>query len=481
MKFKLLGIQLKSLIAIILSFIFAIIIYMAIQTNSVISIRDLVPTNYPENYMSSSVDLKAAMGDLFNNLNNEDFKNLDQYKKLLKSYESQYSPYKLGFVITDGNNILYNSQKNTKNFNLKKAYKDTIKNAFGDDPVIIPNYYNFTYKFPITLDNKIMELRATAIPIPYKQNMFMDSFFPIRGIFFILLVVVIFYILTLPKVRYINTICKGLNTIANGNLDFRIKKKGNDELSTISHYINHMTTELQQRIIKERELENSKQELITNVAHDIRSPLTSIIGFLDLVKSKEYNSTEEMDKYIDISLKKAETMKKLTNDLFMFTKLNSTGLKFNFSSICFNEIVYQLIDEFEPSFEVNNLKLSDDITSEKILVNVDTNMFARALNNLFSNALKYSLSPYEVKVSLKKDDGNAIFSISNQCEAIIENDINMLFERFYRVDQARSNPDNSSGLGLSISKNIIERHDGSITATCKDNIICFSVIIKYLQ
>lgn len=481
MKAKLLGIQFKSLIAIILSFIFAIIIYMAIQTSSVISFQDFIPTNYAENYYSSSMDLKSKMGDLCNDLNDENFKNLDQYKKLLKSYELQDSRYKLGFVITDGNNILYNSQKNAKNFNLKKAYEDTIKNTFGDDPGNIPNYYDFAYKFPIKLDNKIMELRATAIPIPYKQDMFMDSFFPTRAIFLILLVVVIFYILTLPKVSYINTICKGLITIANGNLDFRIKKKGNDELSTISHYVNHMTNELQQRITKERELENSKQELITNVAHDIRSPLTSIIGFLDLVKSKEYNSTEEMDKYIDISLKKAETMKKLTNDLFMFTKLNSTGLKFNFSSICFNEIVYQLIDEFEPSFEVNNLKLSDDIPSEKILVNIDANMFARALNNLFSNALKYSLSPSEVKVSLKKNAGNAIFSISNQCEAIDENAINMIFERFYRVDQARSNPDNSSGLGLSIAKTIIERHGGSITVTYKDNIICFSVIIKYLK
>lgn len=481
MKVKLLGIQFKSLIAIILSFTFAILIYIDIQTNSIISIRDLVPTNHAENYTSSSVDLKVAMLDLYNNLNDKNFKNLDQYKKLLKSYELNNSRYKLGFVITDGNNILYSSQKNTKNFNLKKAYKDTIKNAFGDDIGIIHNYYNFAYKFPIKLDNKIMELRATAIPIPYKQNMFMDSFFPTRIILLILLVVVIFYILTLPKVSYINTICKGLNTIANGNLDFRIKKKGNDELSTISHYVNHMANELQQMITKERELENSKQELITNVAHDIRSPLTSIIGFLDLVKSKEYNSTEEMDSYIDISLKTAETMKKLTNDLFMFTKLNSKGLKFNFTSICFNEFVYQLIDEFEPNFEVKNLKLLDDITSEKTLVNVDTNMFARALNNLFSNALKYSLSPSEVKVSLKKDADNAIFSISNKCETIDENDINMLFERFYRVDQSRSNPDNSSGLGLSIAKSIIERHDGSITVNCKNNIICFSVIIKYLK
>lgn len=480
MKFKLLGIQLKSLIAIILSFIFAIIIYMKVQTSSVISFQDFIPTNYAENYYSSSMDLKSKMGDLCNDLNDENFKNLDQYKKLLKSYEINNSRYKLGFVITDGNNILYNSQKNTKNFNLKKAYEDTIKNTFSD-PGNIPNYYDFAYKFPIKLDYKIMELRATAIPIPYKQDMLMDSFFPIRGIFFILLVVIIFYILTLPKVSYINTICKGLNTIANGNLDFRIKKKGNDELSTISHYINHMANELQQRITKERELEDSKQELITNVAHDIRSPLTSIIGFLDLVKSKEYNSTEEMNSYIDICFKKAETMRKLTNDLFMFTKLNSKGLKFNFTSICFNQIVYQLIDEFEPSFEVKNLKLLDDITSEKILVNIDINMFARALNNLFSNALKYSLSPSDVKISLKKDADNAIFSISNKCETINENDINMLFERFYRVDQARSNPDNSSGLGLSIAKSIIERHDGSITVNCKDNIICFSVIIKYLK
>lgn len=467
MKVKVLGMQFKFFLTLVVSFILSFLLVVFINKLGTI----LKPN--AQNYRASTYNLSNIISDLTADLNNSP-KTLENYKKILAKYELNNSQYKLQFTILDGNNVIYNSNSKDINFNFNKAYGDTLKNLKAND---VSSYYNFAYKLPIEIGNKIMEIRLAAVPISYREDILVlsDS---ASIVIFLIFVIIIFYLLTLPMMRYINKICKGLNTIAKGNLDFKIEKKGRDELSNIAEYINHMSAELQNKIDKERELEDSKQQLITNVAHDIRSPLTSIIGFLELVQNKSYKCEEEMNRYVGISLKKAETMKGLTNDLFMFTKLNSKDLKFNFTTICFNDFIYQMIDEFEPDFEEHFLKFSSDITQEKLFISVDISMFMRAIQNLFSNALKYSLQPCEVKITLTQENDNAIFSISNLCENIDESNVNLLFERFYRADKSRFNPDNSSGLGLSITQNIIQKHNGCINAKYNNGIICFSVKMK---
>lgn len=470
MKVKVLGMQFKFFLTLVISFILSFLFLVVI--NKICT--SLKPN--AENYRSSTYRLQIIANELTEDLNNTP-KNLDDYKKILVKYELNNSQYKLQFNILDGNNVIYNSNSKNISFNFNKAYGDTIKNLRSQD---VNKYYNFAYKIPIEVGNRIMEIRLTAVPISYKEDV--STISDLSGlVIFLITVIIVFYLLTLPRMIYINKICKGLNTIAKGNLDFKIEKKGKDELSNIAEYINHMSAELQNKIAKERELEDSKQQLITNVAHDIRSPLTSIIGFLELVQNKSYKSEEEMNRFVGISLKKAETMKGLTNDLFMFTKLNNKDLKFNFTTICFNDFIYQMIDEFEPDFEEHFLKFSSDITPERLFISVDISMFIRAIQNLFSNALKYSLQPCEVKIALTQENDNAIFSISNVCENIDESNVNLLFERFYRADKSRFNPDNSSGLGLSITQNIIQKHNGCINAKYDNGIICFSVKMKTVK
>lgn len=182
-----------------------------------------------------------------------------------------------------------------------------------------------------------------------------------------------------------------------------------------------------------------------------------------------------MQKFINISLKKAETMKKLTDDLFMFTKLNGGGLKLHLSTVCLNELIYQLIDEFSIIFENENLNIVDNICDENIMVTIDINLFVMALNNLLYNALKYSVKPSNVNVSLQQNNKNAVIKISNACENLNVKNINMLFEKFYRVDKSRTNPDEGSGLGLSITKSIVERHSGNIWISYKNGIITFTI------
>ncbi|WP_234124467.1 sensor histidine kinase [Clostridium hydrogenum] len=471
MKVKVLGMQLKFFLTLIISLILS---FLLVNVINQVGIR---LKHNVQNYRSSTYRLYDTTRALDLELNNAYPKTLSTYEGILKKYKANYSQYKLHFIILDGNKIIYNSNNKNINFNFNKAYTATINNLSGND---VNDYYNFAYKIPLETQKKIMEIQLTAVPVSFKTDASIISTLS-STVIFLILVIILFYLLTLPRMRYINKICTGLDAIANGNLDFKIEKKGNDELSSIAEYINHMSAELQSRIAKERELETSKHQLITNVAHDIRSPLTSIIGFLELVKEKNYKSEDEMNKYVGISLKKAETMKNLTNDLFMFTKLNSKDLKFNFSTICFNDFIYQLLDEFEPDFEEHFLKFSSELTPEKLFISVDINMFMRAIQNLFSNALKYSLQPSEVKISLKKENDAAVFSISNICNNVDESNVNMLFERFYRADKSRFNPDTGSGLGLSIAQNIIERHGGNISVRYDNGSICFSVTLKTIR
>lgn len=287
----------------------------------------------------------------------------------------------------------------------------------------------------------------------------------------------LFLIITHHRMKYINEICYGIKIIANENLNFKIRKKGHDELSEICKNINFMADKINEKIENEKRIEVSKNSLITNVAHDIRSPLTSIIGFLQIVKNSEYKSQEEMKRFIGICLKKAETMKKLTDNLFMFTKLNDSSVKLHLSTICLNELIYQLIDEFEMAFENSKLKIIDNICTESIMITVDVNLFVRALNNLMYNALKYSFKPSNVHVSLIQHDKKVVLGIRNRCENLNVETINTLFEKFYRADASRTNPDEGSGLGLSITKSIIERHGGNICANCEKDMITFTVSI----
>lgn len=429
-----------------------------------------------ENYNYSFSELSNISLNISLTVNSVNFNSESTYKAVLSRYESKYSKYKLGFVAVDSkNNVLYDSSRLPKNLNLEESYSDFLKYSISARDFTRYNYY--IYKTPIKTINTTSILWITASP----RNAPSDS----RGVLFefqstiimLSLGMLLFFIITHHRMKYINEICHGIKIIANENLNFKIRKRGYDELSEICKNINFMADKINEKIENEKRIEASKNSLITNVAHDIRSPLTSIIGFLQIIKNSEYKSQEEMRRFIGICLKKAETMKKLTDNLFMFTKLNDSSVKLHLSAICLNELIYQLIDEFEMAFENSKLKIIDTICTESIMVAVDVNLFVRALNNLMYNVLKYSSKPSNVHVSLIQHDKKAVISISNRCENLNVENTNILFEKFYMTDASRTNPDEGSGLGLSITKSIVERHGGNICANCEKDMITFTISI----
>jgi signal transduction histidine kinase len=289
---------------------------------------------------------------------------------------------------------------------------------------------------------------------------------------------IIFLLLTNRKMKYIEFILAGLLEIAKGNLDYEILKQGEDELALLADNINYMAKELKLQIENERKAEKIKSEIITNVSHDLRTPLTSIKGYLDIIKSKKYSDEKQLEQYIDIVHNKSEKLELLVNDLFEYTKLTNNTVIIEKQDIVLNELLDQLVEEFVPVCEENNVVVIKEFIKEKVIVNVDPNKTVRVFENLLGNAVRYSLKPSDIKISLRKDEQYTLVSIKNKCETINKEDLKRIFERFYRVEKSRSSDTGGSGLGLSIAKSMVELQGGTIEAECEENYISFTVRFK---
>lgn len=288
-----------------------------------------------------------------------------------------------------------------------------------------------------------------------------------------------FIFITNRKMKYVGSISKGVSEISKGNLSFRINKIGKDELSNLAVNINYMAEEIENKIEAERRAEKTKSELITNVSHDLRTPLTSVMGYIGLVKEGKYDSEEKMKEYLDIAFNKAEKLKMLIEDLFEYTKLTNEGVKLYKNNINLNEFIDQVINEMIPICDENNLEIKSYLPLDKIHVDIDANKMVRVLENLIGNAIKYSYKPgvIEVYLSLDKEKGEAMICVQNRGDNIPNDKLNKLFDRFYRMDESRNASTGGSGLGLAIAKSIVELHKGNIFAECEDNIIRFYVTL----
>lgn len=286
--------------------------------------------------------------------------------------------------------------------------------------------------------------------------------------------VLVFLMLVNRKVKYIKYSSLMVKDIADGNLGATIRIKGQDELAELGKSINAMSKELKKKFENERQMEKAKNELITNVSHDLRTPLTSIIGYVDLLKRKEYKSEEEFGEYIDIISSKAQGLEKLLNELFEYTKLTTPGVNINKKEIDLGGLLGQLTGEYIPIFGKEGLTLKKDIPEQDIMVSIDIEKMVRVFDNILINAKNYSLKPSDIWVKLCKQNKLAVISISNQTDQPPVENLDMLFEKLYRGDASRTEND-GSGLGLAIAKKIVELHGGKIWAEYKEGFLIFYI------
>lgn len=338
--------------------------------------------------------------------------------------------------------------------------------------------------YPVTLGDDKGYLFIFGYPTPeIITNRIVESNSFLALVLSLIVFIALFIYITNNKMKYLQYISDGLKVIAKGDLNHRIEVKGQDELKNLAENINFMAEEIERNLEAERRAEITKNELITNVSHDLRTPLTSIMGYIGLVRDGKYKDINQLNEYLNIAFNKSERLKILIEDLFEYTKLTNAGIILNKEQVNINEFMSQLIEELMPLFDKSNKSVEMDFVKQKVVVNVDTVKILRVFENLLTNAIKYSNENSTIKVSISLNGTKVLISVSNTGENIPREKLNRLFDRFYRVDESRTNSTGAggSGLGLAISKNIIALHQGEIWADCIEGLITFFVELECVQ
>jgi len=293
----------------------------------------------------------------------------------------------------------------------------------------------------------------------------------------ILAFAVTFLLLQEKSAAYIGRISDAVERISEGDLNTQVEVVGDDEFSSMASSLNKMVEDIRWLMDKERESERTKNELITNVAHDLRTPLTSIIGYLELLSGKVELPPEMQKKYIDIAYSKAKRLEKLIEDLFGFTKMNYGRLSMHVSQVDIIKLLGQLLEESYPNFADKGLsyELQSNVPSK--VITADGNLLARLFDNLINNAIKYGADGKRVMVNVAAGPETVTVSVTNYGYVIPAEELPLIFDKFYRVEQSRSTHTGGTGLGLAIVKNIVDMHGGTIDVKSDLNGTVFTVTL----
>ena len=309
--------------------------------------------------------------------------------------------------------------------------------------------------------------------LSFSQSASLDFF--VILLFTILLFTMYFILISHNFVMYVREIIAGIGHMKNGEFTEEIPVRGEDEFSEIAVSINEMRKDLHETLESQRTAERTKDELITNVAHDLRTPLTSILGYLDLLTQGDFLTEEQQQKYLGIVSAKARQLETLISDLFDYTRYEKDKVKIKKEILDLNLFMPQIVDEFYPALVENQLTCRTDFYEGALNIEGNGELLARAIGNLMSNAIKYGSEGKLIEVKTGRMDKKAYVAVINYGKVIPPEDLDKIFDKFYRVETSRSLKTGGTGLGLAIAKNIVTLHDGEIWASSDESGTRFQI------
>lgn len=289
---------------------------------------------------------------------------------------------------------------------------------------------------------------------------------------------IIYFLLFIKRiVKDMTYISDRIIDIADGKSDEKIIIERQDEIGEIAGRINEMTEQINQLITSERDALQSNKDLIACVAHDLRTPITSVKGYLDLALDTKHYDLEQRQKYVRIAQTKANRLEYLIHDLFNYTKLTSGEITLHRSKIDLVQLVEQMVEEFYPLFQEEELECTTKYNISYLEMNMDGELIARAVQNLLSNAIKYGKDGKHVYVELECLEQEIQIRVTNYGLVIPEESIKHLFDKFYRVERSRNVKTGGTGLGLNIAQEIVHLHGGRIQVTSGASGTCFTIAL----
>lgn len=350
---------------------------------------------------------------------------------------------------------------------------------------IIKNIIKYKNKLPLVKRLILVELIIVIIAgiifmFLYTTEYWYNPLFMLIAISgYITLSLVIITGIILNKVDYLDKIIKGTKEIKNGNINHKIEVNGKDTLAIFAQDINNLSEGLENAIDEKFRSERMKAELITNVSHDLKTPLTSIINYVDLIKKEEHIEPEYLKDYINILDNKSKRLKVLIEDLFEASKASSGNIELNIEKLDLNQLLRQSIGENEEKISKANLDLKVNLPKEQIYINCDGKRMYRVFENLLINISKYSLHNTRVYIDMKLEEEKVYISFKNISAYELNFEADEIIERFKRGDSARNTE--GSGLGLAIARDLVELQGGDFDIQIDGDLFKVNVVFNKID
>ncbi|RBP89995.1 histidine kinase [Cytobacillus firmus] len=386
-------------------------------------------------------------------------------QKELKKIEKE----DIDIVVRKGTKIEYASHALNKQALVKSLPGFEETNINTRDTIKLNDYFftyvKFDFYFPDKSEGSVFVLRKAS---SYAE--LIRELFPILSglllFLFIMIIGILNYLVSRSIIKPISVLKEGAERIKSGDLNFEIGAISNDEIGQLNRAFEEMRIKLKESINLQLRYEENRKELLSNISHDLKTPITSIIGYIEGIKDGVANTPQKMEKYLSTVYFKAKDMDSLIDELFLFSKLDLKKEPFHFETVDLDEYMKDYAEELYLDLLQQGIHMELHLMNKPICVKVDREKLKRVLSNLISNCVKYmNKDKKKISISLHERLGDVIVKVEDNGQGIEPAALPNIFERFYRAEQSRSSATGGSGLGLAIAKQIILEHRGEIWAS----------------
>jgi len=391
-----------------------------------------------------------------------------QSQLLDESFVSSIEKEGVKIIVRKGENISY-ANKGFESSTLTEAlpkFEAANINSRGTTELgdTFYRYVKFDFYFPEKEEGSIFVLKKQSSFVDLTQKLFPILFVSLL-LLAILLIGLLSYLVSRSVIKPIFVLKGATEKIKEGNLDFQIPITSQDEIGQLNQGFEEMRKRLKESIEMQTQYEENRKELISNISHDLKTPITSIIGYVEGIKDGVANTPEKMDKYLTTIHTKAKHMDTLIDELFLFSKLDLNRVPFQFETVELNTFMQELIEEMQMDLSKEGIEVNLQLHASTLYVTADCEKINRVISNLIHNSVKYmDKEEKKITVTVSSDNNKIIVKVMDNGSGIEADTLPYIFERFYRAEQSRNSSTGGSGLGLAIAKQIVEEHGGEIWA-----------------
>ncbi|MDQ6600099.1 HAMP domain-containing histidine kinase [Bacillus salipaludis] len=455
------------IVTLVLFLISALLIPVAI-TGDIRSIKDLYTRQYALKPLTKPeenvfLDVKYLAKKQPNQLLNQ---------TMLKQYDQKLDSVTSGLIVRKGDKIVHSSKILNSIKDEKKLPPFEPENIKVRDTISIDHqfflYVKFDFYFPNQEKGSVIIMREVSPFVELSRSLFPLIF----GLLFLSLILVnglLSYFVSKSIIKPLFSLKNATEQMGEGNLNVKIEYDRQDEIGQLNHAFDKMRTKLKESIKLQLQYEESRKELISNISHDLKTPITAIKGYIEGIQDGVAESQGKTERYLSTIKRKATDMDQLIDDLFLFSKLDLKKMPFSFEDIEIIRYIINFVEEIGFDLEEKDIKIFvKNRTENEVRVIADRDKLRRVLSNIINNSIKHmKKAEKQIEIYIQGKGDFVEIEVRDNGSGIEQESLPYIFERFYRVDTSRNKSTGGSGLGLAIAKQIITEHGGDIWVESK--------------